>query len=119
LADVERTQLRGEFQYKLNDIWTLRNRLEWTGYEKEQSEHSQGWLLYQDVFWRSAHLGLQANIRIAYFDTQGYNARLYAYESDVLYASSFPIDKETIGSGLDALEGNKRSDVKFQIRWQW
>jgi hypothetical protein len=151
LADVERTQLRGEFQYKLNDIWTLRNRLEWTGYEKEQSEHSQGWLLYQDVFWRSAHLGLQANIRIAYFDTQGYNARLYAYESDVLYASSFPMyydhgvrsylnirwrlsrridlwaryaltqyfDKETIGSGLDALEGNKRSDVKFQIRWQW
>jgi hypothetical protein len=35
------------------------------------------------------------------------------------YALTQYFDKETIGSGLDALEGNKRSDVKFQIRWQW
>lgn len=151
LADVARNQVRAEFQYKVNDVWTIRNRVEWTLYDKEYSEQSTGLLLYQDLFWRSLHKGLQANIRLAYFDTEGYNARLYAYESDVLYASSFPMyydhgirgylnirwrlsrqidlwaryaltqyfDKETIGSGLDQIEGDKRSEVKFQIRWQW
>ncbi|HMR18515.1 MAG TPA: hypothetical protein PKA53_04380, partial [Sphingobacterium sp.] len=151
LVDVGRNQIRGEFQYKVNDIWTIKNRLEWTMYEKEYSERSTGWLLYQDLFWRGTRRGLQANIRLAYFNTDGYNARLYAYESDVLYASSFPMyydkgirsylnirwrlsrqvdvwgryaiskyfDKEFIGSGLDRIEGDRRSDIKFQIRWQW
>ena len=151
LSNVDRNQARVEFQYKFSDVWRLRNRAEWTLYQKENAEQSHGWLLYQDVFWRDVQRGLQANVRIAYFDTQGYNARFYAYESDVLYASSFPMyydrgirsylnirwrisrqldlwtryaltsyfDRETVGSGLDEIEGNKRSEIKMQIRWQW
>lgn len=151
LTPVLRNQARSEFQYKLNDMWSLRNRIEWTLYNKEKATRSQGWLFYQDVFWRDVRRGLQANIRIAYFNTQDYNSRLYTYESDVLYASSFPMyydhgmrgylnirwritrqldlwtryaltqyfDRETVGSGLDEIMGSKRSEIKFQIRWQW
>lgn len=151
LTNVVRNQARVEFQYKLNDTWSLRNRAEWTLYDKESLEQSDGWLFYQDVFWRDGRRGLQTNIRVAYFNTQSYNSRLYAYENDVLYASSFPMyydrgirsylnvrwriskqldlwtryaltnyfDRETVGSGLDEIEGNKRSELKLQIRWQW
>ena len=31
------------------------------------------------------------NIRLQYFETDGYNSRLYAYESDVLYGYSIPV----------------------------
>ena len=34
---------------------------------------------------------LAGNIRLQYFETDGYNSRLYAYENDVLYSFSIPV----------------------------
>src|SRR5690606_28645814 len=151
LADVIRNQLRIGFQYKLSDRWTVRNRAEWTIYDKERAIQAKGWLVYQDVFWKGYQKKLDVNIRFACFDTDGYNARIYAYENNVLYASGFPlyydkgirtyinlrwrafhsvdlwaryaltkyIDKESVGSGLDQISNDKKSDVTLQLRWQW
>jgi hypothetical protein len=33
---------------------------------------------------------LKGNVRLQYFNTDGYNSRIYAYESDVLYSYSVP-----------------------------
>lgn len=84
------------------------------------------------------------------FKTDSYETRLYAYENNVLYASSFPAyyqkgwrgyinlrykisrnldlwgryagtwlgNEETIGSGLDLIEGNKKTEVTLQVRWR-
>ncbi|GGH31683.1 helix-hairpin-helix domain-containing protein [Sphingobacterium alkalisoli] len=151
LADVIRNQIRTEFQYKLNRIWTVRTRGEVVLYEKERDEKSSGWIAYQDVFWKGRSNKLNANIRFAYFHTESYNSRIYSYENDVLYASSFPMyygkgirtylnirwrirkdvdvwgrysltkyrDREIVGSALDRIEGNRKSDFKVQLRWQW
>src|SRR5690606_40505601 len=35
------------------------------------------------------------------------------------YALTQYFDRETVGSGLDEIMGSKRSEIKFQIRWQW
>ena len=32
-----------------------------------------------------------ASMRLQYFETNGYNSRLYAYENDVLYSFSIPV----------------------------
>ncbi len=151
LANVLHEQLRAEFQYKLTDNWRIKSRAEWIGYEKERNEPRQGWLIYHDVFWKGYKSRLQMNVRLAFFNTQGYDARIYAYESNVLYASGFPmyydkgvrtylnirwraarkidlwvrygctkyIDKKSIGSGLDEIIGNTKSDLTMQLRWQW
>jgi len=31
------------------------------------------------------------NVRLLYFDTEGYNSRIYAFENDVLYGYSIPV----------------------------
>lgn len=150
LADVNKDQLRLDFQYKLNNIWTIRTRCEGSFFDKAYSGSSKGFLIYQDVFWKASGF-LNLNARVAYFNTNDYDSRIYAYENDVLYASSFPVyydkgcrsylnarfrisrnvdlwtryaisyfpDRTEIGSGLDKIEGNSRSDIKLQIRWQW
>lgn len=150
LADVFRDQLRVEYQYKLNELWNIRSRVEFAFFHKEQSSTSEGFLAYQDVFWKGIPK-VQLNIRAAFFDINGYDSRIYAYENDVLYASSFPVymdkgvrsylnarwrvyknidlwaryaltyypGKDAIGSGLDEIQGNVRSDIKFQVRWEW
>jgi hypothetical protein len=87
------------------------------------------------------------NIRLQYFETDGYNSRIYAFENDVLYSFSIPVfydkgyrayinvnydvsrrltawfriahtllpDRSSIGSGNDEIQGNRRTDVRFQI----
>lgn len=148
LADVKRYQLRGEFQMKLSERWTIRSRVEGTRYQKDFAASEWGILVYQDVLWNDRNKRVNANMRLAYFNTDGYNSRIYAYENDVLYASSFPMyyhsgvrvytnfrvritrsldlwarygatfykDLNPIGTGLDEITGNRKSDVKIQTR---
>lgn len=91
LADVNRNQFRVDFQYKLSDSWRIRSRAEAMLFAKEKANRSKGFLFYQDAFWQLRQPRLQFNYRMAYFDTKGYDSRIYAYENDVLYASSFPM----------------------------
>lgn len=151
LADVNRHQFRIDFQYKLSDTWRIRTRGEIMRFEKESTNRSDGFLCYQDAFWQLRKPQLHLNIRLAYFDTDNYDSRIYAYENDVLYASGFPMyydkgirsylnirykikrnldiwtryaltyyfQRNEIGSGLDLIDGAKKTDLKVQLRWQW
>ncbi|WP_353195477.1 hypothetical protein [Parapedobacter defluvii] len=151
VVDVFRQQLRVNGQYKLGDVWSMRNRVELTRYRKEGDATEIGWMVYQDIIFKPMNGNLSGNARIALFSTPGYNSRVYAFENDVLYAYSFPLyhndgvrayvnlryrfgrkmdvwlryatfiyrGVEEVGSGLDAIEGNQRSDVRVQWRWQF
>jgi len=46
----------------------------------------KGFLMYQDVALNFKKPQLSVHLRIAYFDTDRYDERLYAYENDVYYA---------------------------------
>lgn len=91
LADIIRHQFRMDFQYKLSSQWRIRSRGELMHFKKEIVSNSAGFLLYQDAFWQIRNSKIQLNARLAYFDTDGYDARIYAYENDILYAAGFPM----------------------------
>lgn len=72
----------------------------------------------------------EKDVLYAYSSTLFYNRgmRFYLYASYRLsaktqlwfrYAQSIYTEQENVGSGLDASIGNRRSDVKLQIRHQW
>jgi hypothetical protein len=88
------------------------------------------------------------NLRLQYFETDGYNSRIYAYENDVLYYYAIPVffnkgwkyylnisfdldsrisfwlkwaqtiynNQKSIGSGLDEISGNSRSEIRVLTR---
>ncbi|GAA4806188.1 helix-hairpin-helix domain-containing protein [Olivibacter ginsenosidimutans] len=150
MAQVKRQQLRAEIQFRLSPIFNMRNRAEWV-YYKKADQKERGYLVYQDMLYKPMQGHFSGNFRFAYFHTDGYNARIYAFENDVLYASSFPFysdkgfryylnlryklkrgidfwcrygaflypQKETLGSGLDTIEGKHKSEIKAQIRVQF
>ena len=47
-------------------------------------------MIYHDFLYRNLDSPLAITLRYALFDTDGFQARIYAYEHDVLYAFSFP-----------------------------
>lgn len=48
--------------------------------------NKNGWLLFQDVDFSLSRIGLDVKCRLAYFDTDSYEERIYAYEKDLLYS---------------------------------
>lgn len=145
----------------MNKKLTLRHRVEMIWYDKRGLTPGEGFLFNTDCFYKPFSKSLTGNFRWQYFETNGFNSRVYAYESDLLYAVSVPFyyDKgwryyinvssrlpgfsrlkrkdgiettvslkwsQTIypgklntGSGLDEVQGNKRSEIKLQVLCKW
>jgi len=68
----------------------LKSRVEMVHFRPEQGPKEKGYVLYQDIVFKKIGSPLSLSARMALFETDSYNARLYAYESDVLYAFSIP-----------------------------
>lgn len=147
LEDAMRENIRLHASYPVSPSFTLKNRVELVWYQ-QGNKKQQGFLIYQDIQYRNFKSPWVLTMRYAIFDTDGYDSRLYAYENDVLYASSFPFyadkghrmyllaryrvsrkidlqgriaqtvytNRNSIGSGLDEIQGNTRTELKVQMR---
>ncbi|MDR2131311.1 MAG: helix-hairpin-helix domain-containing protein [Odoribacteraceae bacterium] len=94
--DVPRTIPRTRQEYRLQyacraftPLLELRSRLDYLRYLKGNLRES-GILLCQDFILTLEKPGLKAQVRLAYFDIDSYNARIYVYEHNVLHGYSFP-----------------------------
>jgi hypothetical protein len=146
---IPKQSWRTQWSYKIDRIITFRNRIEMLWYDKDGMNKENGFLCFFDCIYKPLLKPYSGNIRLQYFETGGYNSRIYAYENDVLYSYSIPAffdkgyryyinlnydlkrnlsiwfrwaqtiyrDKTSIGSGLDEISGNHRSDIKLQALW--
>lgn len=90
LSETDKMSFRYHISYSLNRNWGFKSRFEYSKYKQEGKDGQEGYLIYQDVNYRPSNLPLTLSFRYALFDTEGYDARIYAYESDILYAFSVP-----------------------------
>lgn len=84
-----RWSLRSDLVHQLTRKLRLRFRLEYVRYT-DFDQNDTGWLVYQDVRWNPTKK-LQVDARLAFFETESFDARIYQYENDVLYALSNPV----------------------------
>ncbi|MBP8156019.1 MAG: helix-hairpin-helix domain-containing protein, partial [Leadbetterella sp.] len=66
----------------------LQTKLQYNGFGIENTSKSNGYALIQDIETKIKRCQIKG--RLAYFNTDSYDSRIYAYENDVLYAVSFP-----------------------------
>lgn len=151
LEPVRRQNFRVEAQYQVNKSFTLRNRIEVMAFKGESDIQRYGFMAYQDVNYNPLSSKFSGNVRLTMFQTENFDTRIYAYESDVLYGFSIPSYQNqgirfylngrytlrrgvdfwiryaitqysnltTIGSGLDEINGNQKSEIKLQVRIQF
>jgi hypothetical protein len=148
---VDKQDLRVELTYKISDDFTIRNRAVIVRYRKGNLDPEFGFLTFQDIIYDPMGSKISGNLRCAFFETSGFNTRIYSYENDVLYSYSVPAyqgkgvrfyincrytisrrtdlwlryalssytNQETIGSGGDLINGNKRTDIRMQLRFKF
>jgi len=83
----KRHRLRLNVDNTISKELKLRSRLEFSRFENPM-EQSYGVLLYQDVIYKPQSSPLSLSTRIAYFDTDDFDSRIYAFENSVLYEFS-------------------------------
>lgn len=80
---------RYHINYRPNRHWRLQSRVELAQYVI--NDHIEwGYLVYQDLQYRPEKIPMVFTLRLAAFDTDSWNTRIYAYEPDILYAFSIP-----------------------------
>lgn len=92
--------LRAQQQLQVRFVvgeWTLTSRLLWAWFDPEASARQQGWLAAQEARYTAPRW--QVAMQVAWFDVDGYYARLYLTEANLQYAFSFP---SYYGRGLRA-----------------
>jgi hypothetical protein len=89
LKDVFKGSARAAIDWRLSKNIDFQQRIELSIYKKGENDQEMGKLIYSDFNFHRPSSKISGNIRVAYFDTPSYNSRIYAYEDDVLYGSSF------------------------------
>jgi len=57
---------------------------------ENQNTKPNGWLMYHELTWKTLSLPLSISARYVIFNVDSWDARIYTYEKDVLYAFSIP-----------------------------
>jgi DNA uptake protein ComE-like DNA-binding protein len=90
VQDISRNRLTLQATYALAPGLSLRSRVALCLFSPEKQAFERGLLITQDIKYLPPALPMSLSLRYAIFDTDSWNTRLYAYESDVLYAFSVP-----------------------------
>ncbi|MBI3883654.1 MAG: helix-hairpin-helix domain-containing protein, partial [Sphingobacteriales bacterium] len=91
VTQQSKQNFRAQINCKLLSSLTFRNRVELLWFDKKGPAQENGFLSYIDFLYKPIMKKYAGSIRLQYFETDGYNSRLYAYENDVLYSFSIPV----------------------------
>lgn len=95
----KKSALRLHLNYRASDNWSFKTRAEWSFFNDQLNGLQKGYVFYQDIGYRFPSGRWAISGRYAIYKIDHYDARIYAYENDVLYAFSIPA---YIGTGSRA-----------------
>ena len=87
---LPRQSWKTQISFKINSSIAIRNRIELLWYDKNGENAEIGFLTFFDFIYKPMLKNYSGNIRLQYFETDGYDSRIYAYENDVLFYYSIP-----------------------------
>lgn len=89
VREETRQSARLHADYTFSNSFRTRSRVEGIRFATPGQSDEFGFVLYQDVRW-APWKAWQFDARLALFDTDSYDARVFTYENDLLYTFSVP-----------------------------
>lgn len=90
IIPVVQENWRFNISYPVGKSWKLKNRIEYVQFHPSNEVMQTGLAIYQDVTFKKMGSPVAFTARYALFQTDSYDARIYAYENDMPLAFSIP-----------------------------
>jgi len=90
LVSTVKSNFRLNYTYRPDYNLSLQTRLEFSWFNDGVNETAKGFMFMQDIKYSFDRIPLTLYGRYALYQTDTYDARIYAYESDLLYVFSVP-----------------------------
>ncbi|MCX6294542.1 MAG: helix-hairpin-helix domain-containing protein [Bacteroidetes bacterium] len=90
LVTVKQSNYRFNISYTITPSVKLKNRIELIDYKLDNNKTQKGYLVYQDITYSKMGKPFSFTLRYALFESDSYDARIYAYENDVPGSYSIP-----------------------------
>jgi len=117
LINTRKNYYRFHIEYAISTSIVLKNRIEYVFFKEGNYYKGTGYLIYQDVKWKSRSGKYSLAFRYSLFDTDSYDERIYAYENDVLYAFSVPAYYYKGNRGFILFNYKLTSKISFWVRF--
>ncbi|MDG1148304.1 MAG: hypothetical protein P8N52_08385 [Crocinitomicaceae bacterium] len=90
IEDVIQRNYRLNLTFKASENITLKSRVEYVTINRPSNNGEDGFIITQDLLFKSKSTPFDFSLRYALFDTESYNTRIYTYENNALYVFSVP-----------------------------
>jgi len=96
-------------------MWRSRAEMIWV--YSSDPEPDRGFLAYTDLIYKPMMKHYSAGIRWQFFETESYDARIYAFENDVLFRFSVPSFNGKGKRYYVNLQYDLSKKISFWLRW--
>ena len=103
--------------FRIDRSFSVRSRAELLWYDKNGGNSEKGFLTFFDIIYKPLLKNYSGNIRLQYFETDGYNSRIYAYENDVLFYYAIPVFFDKGWRYYLNINYDINSRVSFWLKW--
>lgn len=90
ILPYEQKKIRYQMNYNNSTGFKSKLQLDYTVYTGPDKQESEGWMVSQNMGYVSPKFPIQIDLGTAYFKTDNWDTRIYAYEKNILYAFGFP-----------------------------
>ena len=90
LRPIVRRRLRAQLTLAPTLDWALRTALDFSLHQPDSAPAAHGRMISEAISWRPKRLPLRAELFAALFLTDGFAARIYSYEKNLLYTFATP-----------------------------
>ncbi len=114
-TDKIKQSLRVNVATQLSDGWLIKARLENCWFNNNRPDAEQGFLGFLEGSKKTGKWRIGS--RLQYFESDGYNSRIYAYENDVPFSYSIPAFFDTGFRYYINVNCKVNKHLSFSIRW--
>ncbi len=90
LIPLTQDNWRFNIQYPVGSSIRLRNRVEYSIYHQSNKKAENGFVIWQEISYKKLGMPVSFSARYALFQTDSYNAAIYAFENDMPNTFSVP-----------------------------
>ncbi|MDX1651035.1 MAG: hypothetical protein R3277_00975 [Brumimicrobium sp.] len=90
IEEVLQRNYRLNLNYKISEAFRWKSRIEFVTYDRPSEERQTGFVIMQDLLFKPKNLPVDIAFRYAIFNTDSFDARIYAFESNIQNVFSIP-----------------------------